>query len=120
MAAEGGQQGIWPLLFDNLCHGFRGNRFNVNLVSRIRIRHYGGGVGVDEHHLIPLFLKGLARLCTGIVKFTGLTYDDGACTYNKNFFYVCTFWHFVLYFPIISANWLKRYAASWGPGEASG
>ena len=79
LAPQCGQQGIGPLLFDHLGHGLRGDRFDVDPVGRIRIGHDGGGIGVDEHHLIPLLLQGLAGLGAGVIELTGLADNNGTC-----------------------------------------
>jgi len=62
LAAKSGQHGVGPLPLHNGCHNFWRNRFNIGAVGCLRVCHYGGGVGVDQHNLVALLLEGLAGL----------------------------------------------------------
>ena len=60
------------LLLKNFSHRLRRDGLNVSAVAEGRIRHNGRGIGVDQHNSIPLFAQRLARLRSGIIKFTTL------------------------------------------------
>ena len=55
--------------------------------------HDGGGVGVDEDHLVPFLPKRQARLRARVVKFRRLTDDDGTGPDDENPVEVCAFRH---------------------------
>ena len=93
LAAQRGQDGAGPLPFDNLGNGFRRNRFDIGPVGHIRIGHDGGRIAVDQDHLVPFFLQGLAGLGAGIVEFAALADDDGACADDQDFMNVGSFGH---------------------------
>ena len=59
---QGGKDGMGSFPFDDFCDDLRGDGFNVGAVGRFRIGHNGGRITVDEHHLEPLLLQGLACL----------------------------------------------------------
>ena len=78
LAAQGRQQGIRPFPFDDLGHGLGRDRFDVGPVGHFGVGHDGGGVAVDQHHLIAFLPQRLAGLGAGIVEFAGLADDDRA------------------------------------------
>ena len=59
LAAQGRQDGVGPLLLDDLGHHLRGDRLDVGGVGQLRVGHDGGRVGVDQHDLVAFFLQGL-------------------------------------------------------------
>lgn len=46
-------------------------------MGEVRVRHDGGRIGVDEHHLVALLGERLARLRAGVVELARLADDDG-------------------------------------------
>jgi hypothetical protein len=85
LAAQGGEQGVGALPLDDLAHRLRGDGLDVGAVRHLRVRHDGGRIGVDEHHLVALFPQGLAGLGAGVVEFAGLGNDDGAGADDEDF-----------------------------------
>ena len=88
LAAKGSQQGIGPFFLDDFCHKGQGNRFDVDPVCNVHVRHDGGGVAVHQDHFHSLFPEGPAGLGAGVVKFRRLADDDRAAADDKNFFHV--------------------------------
>ena len=84
-AAHVGQQGVGPLLFDDLGQPLRVERLDIRHIRDAGVGHDGGRVGIDQHHLVAFFLEGLHGLGAGIVEFTALADDDGTCADNQNF-----------------------------------
>ena len=62
LAAEGGENGIRALAFDDLLNGLGGDRLNVSARGELRVGHDGGRVGVNEHDFIAFFGEGFAGL----------------------------------------------------------
>ena len=62
LPAHGRQQGVGPLLQDDGLHELRRQGLDVGPVSQLRVGHDGGGVGIDQHHLVTLGLEDLAGL----------------------------------------------------------
>ena len=93
LSAQGGKDGIRPLVADNPGHIFQVEGLHIHLVGNVRIRHDGGGVGVDEHHLIPLLPEGQTGLGAGIVEFRRLSDDNGAGTDHQNLMNISTLRH---------------------------
>ena len=54
LAAQGGQDGVGPLLGDDLLHAGQVQRLDIHVVGDVLVGHDGGGVGVDQHHLHAL------------------------------------------------------------------
>ncbi len=63
LAAQIGEQGVGTLHGDDLLKTLYVQRFDIGDVCRLRVRHDGGGIGVDENDLISEFLQCLAGLC---------------------------------------------------------
>ena len=78
MSTEIGQQGIRFLFCNNLLYGFDIKRLNIGCIGHTGVGHDGCGVGIDQHDFVTQFSKGLAGLCAGIIKFTGLAYNNRA------------------------------------------
>ena len=78
LASQGGQQRIGSFSLDDLGQELRSDRFDVGAMRRLRIGHDRGRVAVDKHHLVALFLEGLAGLGPRIVELAGLADHDGA------------------------------------------
>ena len=66
---------------------------NVGVISELRVRHDGGGVGVDEGDAQSLLLEHAAGLGAGVIELTGLADDDGAGTDHEYVLDVFTTWH---------------------------
>ncbi len=93
LPAQRRQQRVRPFLFDDFRHKFRRDRLDVYAISDVRIRHDCGRIAVHQDDFDPLFTKGAAGLCAGIVKFRRLPDDDGAAADDEDFFYIRIF-HF--------------------------
>ena len=93
LPAERSKQAVRTLLFDDTFDALRGQRFEINFIRKRLVRHDRGGVGVAEHHVDPRVFQYAAGLCPRIIELRGLTDDDRAGTYNKNFFDVASFRH---------------------------
>ena len=61
------------LLLQNFSHSLGRDGLDVGTVAKCRIRHNGGGIGVDQHNAVALFTQRLTRLSSGIIKLTTLT-----------------------------------------------
>ena len=88
LATQGSQQGIRSFFLNDFRHKRQGNRFDVDPVCNVHVRHDGGGVRVAQDHLVALFLQCQAGLGAGVVEFCCLADDDGAGTDDKDFFHV--------------------------------
>ena len=88
LAAQGSQQGIRSFFLNDFRHKRQGNRFDVDPVCNVHVRHNGGRIAVYQDHFHPLFPKGAAGLGAGVVKFRCLADDDGAGTDDKDFLHV--------------------------------
>ena len=88
LSAEVGQQGVGPFAFDDLFDAVDGQGFDVGVVGHAGVGHDGGGVGVGQHHFVPLFAERLARLGSGVVEFTCLPDDDRSGTDNQDLFHI--------------------------------
>ena len=91
LAAEGSQQAIRPFFFDDFCNVIEGNRFDIDAVGNVFIRHNRRRVAVDEDDFQSFFFQGAAGLGAGIVKFSGLTDDNRARTDNE--YFLQSFYH---------------------------
>ena len=86
LAAQGGQDGVGPLLGDDLLHAGQVQRLDIHVVGDVLVGHDGGGVGVDQHHLHALLLESAAGLGAGVVKLGGLADDNGAGAQHQHLF----------------------------------
>ena len=93
LAAQGCQQGIRAFLGNDAFQEFHVQRFHIDAVGDMDIRHDRGRVGIDEDDFQAFFLEGPAGLRTGIVEFSGLTDDDRAGTDDHDFLYILFLWH---------------------------
>ena len=100
LAAEGGQQGVGPLLGDDLLHRFGGDRLDVGPIRRFGVGHDRRGVGVDEDHLVPLLLQRLAGLGPRVVELAGLADDDRPGADDQDLLDVRPFGHVSSVLPI--------------------
>src|SRR6185437_16052466 len=78
LASHGREQRVRALLFDHQLHELWSNRLDISRVGKFRVRHDGGGIRVDENHLVSLFLQRLGRLGTGVVELGPLADDYGS------------------------------------------
>ena len=86
LPAQGREEGIRFFPDDDFLHELRSNRFNISARSCLRVRHDGGGIGVDQHYFITLFPEGFAGLGAGVVEFAALADDDRAGPDHENLF----------------------------------
>ena len=82
LAAQRRKDRVRPLHLDDLGHGGSVQRLNIYMIGNVLIRHDGGGVGVDQHHLNALFPEAPTCLSTGIVKLSSLSDDNRAGAQN--------------------------------------
>ncbi|MDQ0953966.1 hypothetical protein QFZ24_007889 [Streptomyces phaeochromogenes] len=78
LPAERRQQGVRPLLGDDLLDELRGDRLDVRRVGDLRVGHDRRRVGVDEDDPQALGLEDAAGLGAGVVELGGLADDDRA------------------------------------------
>ena len=90
---QGGKEGVGALLFDDFLQILRGHRLDVGPVGEVRVGHDGGGVAVQEHHLVPFLFQRLASLGAGVVELARLADDDGAGADDDDLLDVGTFGH---------------------------
>ena len=105
-AVEGGltshrrQKSIRAFLGNDSLDRFPVNGLDIDCVGRLRIGHDRRRVGINEYDPVPLFLKRLACLRPGIIKFTSLADNDRAGTNDQDTVYVGSFWHSVNLPPV--------------------
>src|SRR5208337_5649693 len=81
------------LPFEHLADHLRGDGLDVGPVRHLGVGHDGGGVGIDEHHLIALLPEGLAGLGPGIIELAGLADDDRPRADDQDFLQIGAFRH---------------------------
>ena len=84
LAAQAGDDGVGTLLADDAGDILQVQGLHIHLVGDVGVAHDGGGVGVQQDHLVALFLQGQAGLGAGVVKLGGLADDDGAGADDHN------------------------------------
>ena len=77
LAAHGGEDGVGPLLGDDVAHIGGRERLHIGGVGQLRVGHDGGRVGVDQDDPVALLPQRTHRLGAGVVKLAGLTDDNG-------------------------------------------
>ena len=124
LAAHGRQQRLRALALDDLLHHLPGDRLDVDGVRHVRVGHDGGRVRVDQHHPVAFLAQRLAGLRAGVVELAGLADHDRPGADDQDGLDVGTFGHGIPQAPrwaaIRSAKRSNRWAASCGPGLASG
>ena len=93
LTTDTGNDGIGTLVADDFRHIFQGQRFHIDLVGNGGVGHNGGGIGIDQNHLITFFPQGKTSLCAGVVKFRGLADDNRAGADDHDFLDICTLCH---------------------------
>ena len=93
LTADSGNDSVRTFVSANPCDKFKGQRLHVNLVGDGGISHDGRGVGVAQNYLVALFLKGEARLSSGIVKLCRLTDNNRSRADNQDLFYISALGH---------------------------
>ena len=76
LPAKGGKEAVGLFLRDNLRQKIDGERFDIDAIRDIRIRHNGRGIAVDEHDLKTVLLECAAGLGAGVVELCRLSDDD--------------------------------------------
>ena len=87
------QDRIGTFLPHDFFNNIRRNRLYVSMIRHLRIRHDGCGIRIKKNDLISLFPKCLAGLCTGIIKFAGLSDDNRTGPDDENLFQIRSFGH---------------------------
>ena len=77
LPAERRQERLRAFTHENLLNRLGSDGLNIGAMRKLRIRHDGGRVGVDENDFVSFFGEGLASLDPGIVKFAPLPDNDG-------------------------------------------
>ena len=85
LAAEGGQQGVRFFALDDFFHHLGREGFNVGSGGEFRVRHDGGGIGIDEDDGVAFLLQGLAGLNAGIIEFASLADNNRAGADDEDF-----------------------------------
>ena len=93
LAAEGGEQAVRALLFDDALDGLEGERLEINFIGERLVRHDGRGVGVAEHDVDACVFEDAAGLRARIVELRRLADDDRAGADHEYFFDVASFRH---------------------------
>ena len=93
LAAKSRKKRIRTFATDDFRQRLCGKRFNVSTVGKIRVRHDGRRVRIDQDDFVAFGFQRFARLNTGVVEFASLTDDDRAGTDEHDFFEIFTFWH---------------------------
>ena len=93
LSAQGWEEGIRVFFFDDCRAYFGCDGFDISLVSHFGVGHDGGGVAVDQYDFVSLFFEGFAGLRARVVKFAGLSDDDGTRADEHYFFEVGSLGH---------------------------
>ena len=93
LPTQGGQDGVWFLLDDDLLNHRGGNRFDVGGIGKSRVGHDGRRVGIDQHHPNAVFPQYPAGLGSGVVKLGGLSDHDRAGADDQHRVDVVALWH---------------------------
>ena len=80
LTAHGGEDCVDGMLVQNVFQRIHRQRHEVNMIRRHRIGHDGGRVGIDQDNFDAFFAKGAGGLGSRIIKFTGLSDDNGSAT----------------------------------------
>ena len=88
LSSDSRNDGVRPLVTDNLCNVFERERLHVNLVGNGGVGHYRRRVGVAQNNLIALLLQCETGLGSGIVEFRSLTDNYRTGPDNEYLFYV--------------------------------
>ena len=84
LSADGGQNRVGALLFDDLRDRFDGERLDVGAVGHLRIGHDGRRIAVDEDDVEPFRPQRLACLRARVVELARLPDDDRAGADDEN------------------------------------
>ena len=93
LAAHVGKQTVRLLLLDDLLKNLRGQRFDINLIRDILVRHDCRRIRVHETDLTALFPERAAGLCAGIVELSCLPDDDRPRADDHYLMYIWILWH---------------------------
>ena len=88
-----GKQSIRSFLCNNLFQSIYIQRFDISHICNFRVCHDGCRVGIYQNDFITEITQSFACLSAGIVKFTGLTNDNGTGTDNQYFFHIFLLFH---------------------------
>ena len=72
------QHRIGAHLGNDLFQVFHREWLHIGHIGHTRIGHDGGGIGINENHLVAELAQSLAGLGARVVKFAGLANDNGA------------------------------------------
>ena len=73
------QKRIRAFFFDDFGNNLWRDGFDIGGISKFRIRHDRGRIGVYQNNPIPFFAERLTGLSTRVIKFAGLTNDNWSC-----------------------------------------
>ena len=97
MAADGRQDRVWLLAFDDGLEDFGRERLDVGAVGELGVGHDRRGIAVDKDDLETLVAQRLAGLRPGVVELAGLADDDRARADDEYAFDVCSFGHEIVW-----------------------
>ena len=77
------------------------NGLHIGVVSKLRVGHDGGRVGVNQRYTQSFFFEDAASLGAGVVEFTGLADDNRAGADDQDVVNIVALWHGFLFLPFL-------------------
>ena len=93
LSTEIGQQGIRALSLDDFTYRLQVQRFNIGDISRPRVSHDSGRIGIHQDDFVAQAAQRFARLRSGIIKLAGLPDNYGPGTDNHYLVNIISFGH---------------------------
>ena len=118
LPAEGGQHRVRTLPLDDPGQDLEVERLDVGGVGEVGVGHDRGRVRVGQDQPVALVAQHPTGLGARVVELAGLADDDRAGPDQQDGLDVVAAGHYC--WSMRSAKRSNRYAASWGPGAASG
>ena len=84
LSAKPGKQSVRSLLFNNSAKRLRRQRFKVDGIGQLFVRHNGSRIGIDQNSLNPLLLQDATGLGAGIIKLRRLPDHNRSRADNEN------------------------------------
>ena len=100
LSTQRGEKRVRAFLANNLFDILPRDWFNIRAVSRIRIRHDRGRIGIHQNDFVPVFAEGFAGLSSRIIELASLANYDRTGTNDQNLLDVVSTWHFAVVLPV--------------------